>query len=145
MHVSIGPSEVKISPRTRAARHPDSKSVYAQRIAPSDFQIAPCPLDWCCMDSKSVYAENAPCHPPPSSFLGPTLLKWMAMPFVVPLVLRQSEAEFQSCIGVVVNRDVATMEENGVAHDGKTKSCSANICTVSGATFLCAIEALKQS
>lgn len=61
MQVSIGPSEVKISPRTRAARHPDSKSVYAQRIAPSDFQIAPCKFDWCCMDSKSVYAENAPC------------------------------------------------------------------------------------
>ena len=60
--MSIGPSEVKISPRTRAARHPDSKSVYAQRIAPSDFQIAPCKFDWCCMDSKSVYAENAPCH-----------------------------------------------------------------------------------
>ena len=65
MQVSIGPSEVKISPRTRAARHPDSKSVYAQRIAPSDFQIAPCTLDWCCMDSKSVYAENAPCHAAP--------------------------------------------------------------------------------
>ena len=65
MQVSIGPSEVKISPRTRAARHPDSKSVYAQRIAPSDFQIAPCALDWCCMDSKSVYAENAPCHAAP--------------------------------------------------------------------------------
>ena len=65
MQVSIGPSEVKISPRTRAARHPDSKSVYAQRIAPSDFQIAPCTFDWCCMDSKSVYAENAPCHATP--------------------------------------------------------------------------------
>ena len=62
MQVSIGPSEVKISPRTRAAWHPDSKSVYAQRIAPSDFQIAPCKFDWWCMDSKSVYAENAPCH-----------------------------------------------------------------------------------
>ena len=65
MQVSIGPSEVKISPRTRAARHPDSKSVYAQRIAPSDFQIAPCKFDWCYMDSKSVYAENAPCHAAP--------------------------------------------------------------------------------
>ena len=70
MQVSIGPSEVKISPRTRAASHPDSKSVYAQRIAPSYFQIAPCKFDWCCMDSKSVYAENAPCHAAPEGGRG---------------------------------------------------------------------------
>ena len=57
MHVLIGPYDFQISPRTRASRHPNSKSVYALRIAPSEFQIPPRRLCWVGKIVKWLYAD----------------------------------------------------------------------------------------